>query len=166
MSKDVDRLAAVRAAIVANQQQQLDLEGLPQSLSDAKAALTESLNQREANARQGLTTTVRDFQRLGARARLVEPGFDTRLPPTESILDLLVLLHRATIEPLLIAEIEAQWKKDLPSAAKRHTTLAQLQKDLHKLEIEEEQIIRRLEAAGEIVDRRADARPAIVLSEG
>lgn len=165
MSKDRDRLAVVRAAIVANQQQQLDLEGLPQSLSDAKAALIESLNQREASARQGLSTTVRDFQRPGARARLVEPGFDTRLPSTEPTLDLLVLLNRGTIEPLLVAAMEAQWKKDLPATTKRHATLAQLQKDLHKLEIEEEQIIRRLEAAAEIVDRRADARPAIVLGE-
>ena len=99
-----------------------------------------------------------------ADARLFLPPRSDLRPEVHSE-QLLAVLCRPRVEQLFEAAIsEALEGLETISALDRVSRIAELQAELHALEVEEERLIVELEAQGADVLRRGDADPAIVLA--
>lgn len=161
------RLADLRAAIAAAQADLAALPGRPlpaaeavarfNQWADSQAQAFDARRQAAALCQPRADTTFSDLLSLTAR--------DIR--PHLSAADagpLVCWLMGDTIKKKMAAEIEGLDLSDALPAASRGAELRRLTLELERLEIAEEVLIRQLEAAGEHVRRRDEARIDIVLA--
>lgn len=93
-----------------------------------------------------------------------ERGPNLRIPNADVLAGLLISANRSAVRAELVALVEAQLSdQDAPTEAERAAALKRLADDLSDLERAEESLIRRAEASGLAVLRRADADPDVLL---
>ena len=90
------------------------------------------------------------------------PGFGLALQ-NASLGVFALMIGRDIVVERLFAEASHVAEKGL-SAAERATKLAEVEREIHDIELTEEEVVRSLEGGGQQPERRADARPEIVLA--
>lgn len=134
-----------------------ELAAMPVPQAEAEAALDAALARFSERAAEALTVTSLTRPRL-------RPDFAPELSHSD-VVALLIGLHEKEIRKIVGAKLKDVYtgRVVLPPD-ERDARAAKIAADLLVLEIAEEAAIRRAEAAGVPVDRRADANPAAVLA--
>lgn len=157
----VTKIQSIRRQINDHRATRRSLEQQARSREEVARAV----GQRVAGWRTGYT--ARNRQALSLMAAGQHPPLIARqvLHPNdlEAVFGefLVAVLGAEAVERALLSEIDAV-PLGVPKA-ERAARIAELDAALDALEIEEETLIERAEDAGEVVYRRADARPEIVL---
>ncbi|MBK1619983.1 hypothetical protein CKO42_16355 [Lamprobacter modestohalophilus] len=163
----VAKLDKTRSAILAAQEALASLPDRPLPHDEAIA-----------RAHDLVDSQARDFQGAYRASAFVQPRITeaarnflnvatvTSQGPQGAALTagLLAWLHGDAIKAKLKAEIEAMELADALPLTQREPERQRLQAQIEALEIEEERLLRELEAAGEQVERRADASIEIILA--
>lgn len=97
------------------------------------------------------------------RGHVLKDGFLEAIYVTPAAVELQAFLDPGRLRKALLKAVEGRFGELTKEA--REARLMELSTKLRALEVEEERLIRQLEAEGVVVDRRADARPEIVLGD-
>jgi hypothetical protein len=164
----VKKLEAVRVRIAALKSEAHEIERQPRSRAEVREKVHAQIDawreQGRLEARRALSEIaygITGIARLNARVHDEYVGIRTPLGQADLGPALVGLLGAEVVGAFLLADLET-----IPEGldrGERAARLAEIAAELDKLERDEEAIVCALEAEGEAVMRRADARPEIVL---
>jgi hypothetical protein len=154
------RIEALRSEIVVAKAEIADLAALPVPRAEAEAALDAALARLGQQGADALTSGLSSLTRPERR-----PEFAPELG-TSDLLALVVALNAQTVRATVGKALDVVYRgrKALPPMAARKAKTAELEAKIIAAEIEEERLIRAVEAAGIPILRRADADPRAVLA--
>ena len=157
---DTARLDDVRAEIARLQEQHADLENKPRSRDEAVAALDAWIADQAARFDREILRTGSLLEGVAeARLTRTQVGTDAN-DPTPA----LCAIAPEGIRRKYVEAIDAALSgREALSAADLEAKQREIKERVHTLEIEEEQLVERLQTGGHAVTRRPDADPAVVL---
>lgn len=156
------KIAAIRAEISAKRDQITHIK----SAALPKAEMIQRLNDWIASSAAAFRPSY-DLSGLFLEGEQIELAASTRTVGPTSRADLAPFacwLFGDLMRERITAELEPHCDDSAPRSTEREGAIEALQAELHRLEVREEALIREAEEAGEPVQRRRDADPAIVLA--
>jgi hypothetical protein len=161
-SKNLDKL---RAEIAALHSERRELEAMRRSRAEVRATVTAQIESWRAEGREAARRMLRDLANDSGHTRLhaqtQAPGYTAGHADLGPALS--GLLGAEVVGAFLLADLDTIPEGfDKPA---REARLSEIAEELDKLEREEEAVICALEAEGESVMRRPDARPEIIIGE-
>lgn len=154
---ELETIEAIRAKVTEAKVMLAELQSMPVPQAEAEAALDAALARLSERGAEALTITTLTRPRL-------HPDFTPELSHSD-LVALLVGLHAQAIRKIIGGKLKAFYAgRTVLAPEDRDARAAELEGELLNLELAEEAAIRRAEAAGLSVDRRADADPRAVLA--
>lgn len=153
----LEEIEDIRARVTESKVVLAELAAMPVPQAEAEAALDAALARLSERGAEALTITSLTRPRL-------RPDFAPELSHSD-VVALLIGLHSQAIRKIIGGKLKTFYAgRTVLAPEDRAARAAQVSKDLLALELAEEAAIRRAEAAGLPVDRRADADPRAVLA--
>lgn len=153
----LEEIEDIRARVTESKVVLAELAAMPVPQAEAEAALDAALARLSERGAEAFTITSLTRPRL-------RPDFAPELSHSD-VVALLIGLNAQAVRKVVGAKLKAFYAgRTVLAPEDRDTRAAKAKAELLKLELAEEAAIRRAEAAGLPVDRRADADPRAVLA--
>lgn len=155
------RIEALRSEIVVAKAKIAELQALPVPRAEAEAALDAAIARLGQQGAEALTSGLSSLTRPERR-----PEFAPELD-VASLVALVVGLNAQTVRATIGKALDEIYRgrSALPTMAARKTMISDVQEKILATELQEERLIRAVEAAGIQILRRADASPRAVLAK-